>query len=45
MVFTPADYELAMEDWIMETSPMGKVLVTAKIVNLQDLFEAQKGLD
>jgi predicted aspartyl protease len=28
----------------METSTMGKVLVTAKIINLQDLFEAQKGL-
>jgi predicted aspartyl protease len=28
----------------METSTMGKVLVTAKIINLADLFEAQKGL-
>ncbi len=28
----------------METSTMGKVLVTAKIINLPDLFEARKGL-
>jgi clan AA aspartic protease len=27
----------------METLPMGKVLVTAKIVNLQDLYNAQQG--
>lgn len=28
----------------METKSMGKVLVTAKIENLEDLFNAQKGL-
>jgi predicted aspartyl protease len=44
MVFTPAVYELPTEGWIMETATMGKVVVTAKIINLQDLFEAQKGL-
>jgi len=44
MVFTPADYKLPKEGRIMETSTMGKVLVTAKIINLPDLFEARKGL-
>ena len=28
----------------METSTMGKVLVTAKIINLQDLWDAKRGL-
>ena len=28
----------------METPTMGKVLVTAKIENLEDLFNAEKGL-
>jgi predicted aspartyl protease len=44
MVFTPADHEFPTEGKIMETSTMGKVVVTAKIINLQDLFEARKGL-
>ena len=28
----------------MATTPMGKVVVTARIENLEDLFDAEKGL-
>jgi predicted aspartyl protease len=28
----------------MEKSPMGKVIVTAKMINLQDLYDVQRGL-
>ena len=35
---------LASGEAIMETSPMGKVLVTAKIENLADLFNVRQGL-
>src|SRR6185437_4152038 len=32
------------EGFIMETATMGKVLVTAKIENLQDLYDVARGL-